>query len=151
MKLYRYTLTPHVICEDSPVITLDMPNKVASYMAGAFDEHPEQEQMWIVFLNKRNIVKGRLMLSLGSMDACLANPRDVLRAVLLANSAGFIMVHNHPSGDPSPSVNDSQITRLIREAAKVCGVAFLDHVIMGDQSADPAGKGFYSFREVGVL
>ncbi|HRJ48868.1 MAG TPA: JAB domain-containing protein, partial [Opitutaceae bacterium] len=62
-----------------------------------------------------------------------------------------VCAHNHPSGDPAPSAADVQITRLLREAARTVDIQLLDHVILGRPEADPAGRGYYSFREAGVL
>jgi DNA repair protein RadC len=60
-------------------------------------------------------------------------------------------VHNHPSGDPAPSAADLQVTRQLREAARTLDIEMLDHVIVGQTAADPAGLGFYSFRTAGLL
>ncbi len=60
-------------------------------------------------------------------------------------------LHNHPSGDPSPSAADIQLTRQLREAAAAVDIPLLDHVIIGRRGADPLGRGYYSFREAGLL
>jgi DNA repair protein RadC len=60
-------------------------------------------------------------------------------------------VHNHPSGDPSPSASDIQLTRQLREAGSIIDIPMLDHVIVGDREADPLARGYYSFREAGLL
>jgi DNA repair protein RadC len=151
VKLYQYTLTPVCVCEDSPVDKAEKPEQVLEIMKGAFDTHPDQESFWLIFLNQRNVVKGRLMLTLGTQTATLAHPREVLRAVLLANAISFVCIHNHPSGDPTPSAPDMNVTRQIRDAARACEVGFLDHVIVGDKGADPTGRGYYSFREAGLI
>jgi DNA repair protein RadC len=151
MKLYEYNLVPTCVCEDHPVEKIASVDDIVSVMKGAFDERPEQEQFWVIFLNHRNVVKGRLMLSLGTQTACLAHPREVMRAVLMANATAFICVHNHPSGDPTPSAPDCQITRMIKDAAKTMEIQFHDHVVIGDATVDPVGKGHYSFRAAGAL
>jgi DNA repair protein RadC len=74
-----------------------------------------------------------------------------LRAALLANACSFICVHNHPSGDCTPSGPDINVTRLIRDASKAIDLAFHDHVIVGDKAVDPLGKGYYSFRQAGLI
>lgn len=151
MKLYSYSFVPTLICEDAPVSRIEKPQDVLSVMEGAFDAHPNREQFWVIFLNRRNIVIGRHLLSLGSQNACIAHPREILRAVLMADACGFVCVHNHPSGDPSPSAPDNNITRLIREASKAIDLTFQDHIIIGDRTVDPMGKGYFSFREAGVV
>ncbi len=60
-------------------------------------------------------------------------------------------MHNHPSGDPAPSAADIQVTRQLREAARTVDIDLLDHVIVGTTTADPMGRGYYSFRDAGVL
>jgi DNA repair protein RadC len=80
----------------------------------------------------------------------MAHPRDVLRPALVHAAWGFILVHNHPSGDPTPSDADFRMTRRIREAADVIGIKFLDHVIIGCHS-DTRALPYFSFREAGVL
>jgi DNA repair protein RadC len=151
MKLYQYTMTPHCVCEDHPVDRFLKPEDILSIMKGAFDERPEQEQFWVVFLNRKNVVMGRYLLTIGTSGAVLAHPREILRAVLMAGASGFVCIHNHPSGDPSPSNPDVKVTRLIREASLAVDLSFLDHVIIGDPTVDPCNKGYYSCREAGVI
>ena len=151
MKIYDVSLTFTVVREDPEPYQANTPEKVVQYMAGAFDSHPEQESFWVIILNRKNFAKGRVMISLGTATSTLAHPREIFRAVILASGTGFICVHNHPSGDPSPSAADTQLTRTIREAARVMDIEFLDHVIIGSPECDPAKKGFYSFRTSGIL
>jgi len=151
MKLYSYAMTATCVCEDHPVVKCEKPESIVQIMGNSFDLYPEQEQFWLIFLNNRNIVKGKMMLTLGTQTAVMANPREVMRAVFLANATAFICVHNHPSGDPTPSQPDHNVTRLIREAARVCELHFLDHLVIGDKTVDPVGKGWFSFREAGVI
>jgi DNA repair protein RadC len=66
-------------------------------------------------------------------------------------ASAIVCAHNHPSGDPAPSAPDMHVTRLIREAARAMDIQLVDHVILGRASADPAGKGYFSFRGAGLL
>lgn len=151
MKIYEFELVPFLVREEPVETAVTSPDAVVSYMSGAFDKRPDQEQFWILFLNRKNKIAGRFMLTLGTQTACLAHPREILRAVILANAAGFVCVHNHPSGDPAPSSPDVHVTRIIHEAAKAVDAMFVDHVIIGDRNSDPLHKGYYSFREAGLL
>ena len=151
MKIYEYQLKAICVREDAPYAQCSSVAQVVEYMKGAFDERPEQEQIWILHLNRKNMVKGRQLLTIGTQNGCMADPALVLRAALLANASAFILVHNHPSGDPAPSVNDNMFTRAIRDAAKVVNVQFLDHVVIGDVRSDPMGKGHFSFRDSGMI
>ena len=80
----------------------------------------------------------------------MAHPRDVLRPALLHSAWGFILVHNHPSGDPSPSDADLRMTRRVREAAEVVGIQFVDHLIIGAPSESRPCP-YFSFKEAGIL
>ena len=79
------------------------------------------------------------------------HPREVFRAAIETSASAVVCVHNHPSGDPSPSAADVRVTRTLREAAQTVDIALLDHVIVGDAAHDPTGLGYYSFRDAGVL
>jgi len=69
----------------------------------------------------------------------------------MASASAVIIIHNHPSGDPSPSSADIRVTRQIKEAGEIIGIALLDHIIIGTPESDPNGKGFYSFQDSGLL
>lgn len=150
MKIYSAELK-FTLCEDGPAVPCNRPQAVFEYMKGAFDANPEQESFWVILLNRKNFPKGRHMISLGTATSCLAHPREIFRAAVLASATGIICVHNHPSGDPAPSCADTQMTRQIRDAAKTMDIEFLDHVIIGDAKQDPRGIGYYSFREAGII
>ena len=83
-------------------------------------------------------------VSRGTLDATLVHPREVFKAALLANAAAIVLCHDHPSGEPTPSPDDLQLTRRLVEAGTLLGVDVLDHVIVGD------GR-YYSFKESGCL
>jgi DNA repair protein RadC len=111
----------------------------------------EIEKFWVLCLNRKNRLLKRVEVTSGTATSALAHPREVFRAVIREASAGCVCVHNHPSGDPGPSSADLQLTRLLREASTTVEISLLDHVIMGKTNADPQGKGWYSFREAGLL
>jgi len=149
-KIYDIKLQFSLVKEDT-VEVCSSPQGVVNYMQGAFDTYPEQESFWVVALNRKNFPKGRQMISLGSQTATVAQPLEVFRSAVLMGATAIVVVHNHPSGDPAPSSADFQITRKLREAGKVLDIEMLDHIIIGDVNANPMGKSYYSFREVGVL
>ncbi len=86
----------------------------------------------------------------GSLNECTAAPRDLLRKALIHNAHAFILIHNHPSGDPSPSDADRRITRRLREAANATGLLLQDHVIIGTPS-ESRPLPYFSFKEHGML
>jgi DNA repair protein RadC len=109
------------------------------------------EKLWVLCLNRKNRLIKRIEVSSGTATSALAHPREIYRAAIRESATAIACVHNHPSGDPSPSAADLQITRLLREAAQTVEIALLDHVIVGRLEADPVGRGYYSFREAGLI
>lgn len=100
----------------------------------------DHEQCWAVFLNKNHIFLGKEMLTSGSLEKTVIDPARILRRAIEKQSSAVILVHNHPSGDPSPSAADIRQTGQVKTALATVGIALLDHVIV---SADR----FYSFSE----
>ncbi len=86
-------------------------------------------------------------ISHGSLNESAAHPREIFRAAIIYNAFAIIVVHNHPSGDPTPSHNDRQLTARLRDAASLLQIQLLDHVIIG--SSDNHRVPYFSFREVG--
>ena len=98
----------------------------------------------ILWLSTKHRVIAYHEVSRGTLDATLVHPREVFKAALLANAAAIVLCHNHPSGEPTPSPDDLQLTRRLVGAGALLGVDVLDHVIVGD------GR-YYSFKESGCL
>jgi len=111
----------------------------------------EVEKFWVLCLNRKNVLIKRVEVTSGTASASLVHPREVFREAIRLGALSIVAVHNHPSGDPSPSSADLQVTRQLREASRTVGIDLLDHVIVGQPSADPRGFGFYSFHEAGLL
>lgn len=128
------------------VESLKNPELVVAYMRDALLDRPEQESIWVILLNRKNKPLGRHLVSLGSTSACLADAHSTFRAALLANATAIILVHNHPSGNPAPSMEDFNFTRTIRAASRTVGLEVLDHIILGRIEDDPLGRGWYSFN-----
>jgi DNA repair protein RadC len=108
------------------------------------------EAVRVLLVNSRLGFIRQEQISYGTVNESLAHPRDVLRPALLHAAFGFILVHNHPSGDPSPSEADFRMTRRVRDAAEVIGIKFLDHLIIGAPAASRSHP-YYSFREAGLI
>ena len=109
-----------------------------------------QESMHVLCLNARNRLINRHMVSLGLADASLTHPREVFRPAVSDGALAIVLVHNHTSGDPTPSAEDLRITRRLVEAGKVVGIKVLDHVIVGREAAQAGGLPFLSMREGGL-
>lgn len=111
----------------------------------------EVEKFWVLCLNRKNRLLKRVEITSGTATAALAHPREVFREAIREAASAVVCVHNHPSGDPAPSAADMQVTRQLREAARAVDIQLLDHIILGRASADPLGRGYYSFRSGGLL
>lgn len=108
-----------------------------------------KEALRIILLDTRYTLVRVEGISLGSVNESIAHPRDVFRPALIYSAYAVIVVHNHPSGDPSPSQADHSLTRRLREAAELLQIKLLDHVIIG---APAEGRlPYFSFKEMGVL
>ncbi len=91
-----------------------------------------------------------VMLSRGLLDSAPVGVRETFRGAIVANAKAIIIVHNHPSGDATPSSEDLQITRRIAEAGRILGVKVMDHVVIGQKTAEN-DKGYISLRERGLV
>ena len=111
----------------------------------------EVEKFWVLCLNRRHRLLKRVEMTSGTANATLAHPREVFRIAVREGAFAIACSHNHPSGDPTPSAADVQVTRILREAAQTVDIPLVDHVIVGRSASDPAGRGYYSFREAGMI
>ena len=104
----------------------------------------KREAFYIVLLDNKNRVIKEDRISEGTLTSSLVHPREVFASAVRAAAASLVVVHNHPSGDPTPSREDEQITGRLTEAGKVLGIHMVDHVIIG-------GEKYYSFADQGRL
>ncbi|MCL6444614.1 MAG: JAB domain-containing protein [Alicyclobacillus sp.] len=111
-------------------------NAEAAYQTiiGVLELHKEpQEVFGIISLNTKRKAVGVDRISVGSVDACIANPREIFKMALMRNARSIIAFHNHPSGDPYPSPEDIAVTRRLHEAGKILDIELLDHIVCGDE------------------
>jgi DNA repair protein RadC len=106
--------------------------------------NPECECFVVLFLNTRRRVKGHQFISIGTLDTLLVHPREVFRPAVIMASAALVLMHNHPSGDPTPSEADIKVTRDMIRAGQLLKIDVVDHVIIGTQSHT-------SLRELGYF
>lgn len=106
--------------------------------------YKKKEYFKILLLNTKNHVISREEISVGSLSASIVHPREIFSVPLRKSAASVILFHNHPSGDPSPSQQDLEVTRRLVDAGNILGIAVRDHIIIGDGC-------FFSFREKGLL
>jgi len=134
------------IARDTP---LDTPQNIFAYM-GLEMLAMSQEEMHLLCVNARMQLAKHERIFRGTLTETSAHPREILRTVLMNDSYGFIVVHNHPSGDPDPSDADRRFTRNLRDAAELLRLKFLDHMIIGHPS-ESRPLPYFSFRESGFL
>lgn len=127
---------------------LDSPHRIHHCFAPQL-QHLPHEQVIVATVDTRLRHLGTHTVSIGSVNESSAHPRDILRPVITRCAHGFILIHNHPSGDPSPSRADCQVTQRVAEAATLMQVRFVDHLIIG--KPDAGRLPYYSFREAGLI
>ena len=92
----------------------------------------DREAFYVLPLSARNEIIGKHMVSMGSVSGSVVHPREVFKICVLANASGVILLHNHPSGDPTPSQEDLQITKQLVATGKILGIPVIDHLIIAD-------------------
>lgn len=106
--------------------------------------YKKKEYFKVLLLNTKNRVISKEEISVGSLSASIVHPREIFNQPLRKSAASVILFHNHPSGDPTPSQQDLEVTRRLVDAGNILGIAVRDHIIIGDGC-------FFSFREKGLL
>lgn len=134
--------------EESPV--LNRADRVRDFLT-PLASGLQVEKFWVLCLNRKNRLQKCVEITSGTATAALAHPREVFRVAIRESASAVVCAHNHPSGDPTPSAPDLQVTRQLREAAHAVQIELMDHVIIGREGADPAGRGYFSFREASLL
>ena len=119
------------------------PEDVARYVIPSL-RFEQKEHFLAMFLDIRNRILALSTISVGSLTASIAHPREVFREAIRYSAAGVILVHNHPSGDPAPSREDIQLTKQMMKAGEIMGIPVLDHVVV-------AGENFLSLKEANCL
>lgn len=104
----------------------------------------KQECLKLIMLNTKNVVIALKDVSMGSLNSSIVHPREVFCEAIKRSSASIIISHNHPSGDPTPSSEDINLTQRIKECGKLVGIELLDHIIIGDGC-------YVSLKEKGIL
>jgi len=108
-------------------------------------DETDREQFFLLCLNTKNEPTAIHTVSIGSLDASIVHPREVFKTAILSNSASVIVAHNHPSGDPTPSREDIQVTKTLQQSGELLGITVLDHIIIGTEGA------YVSLKEGGYM
>ena len=104
----------------------------------------KKEQFRIILLNIKNKIIKEVLVSQGSLTSSIVHPREVLKIAIKASAASVIFIHNHPSGDPEPSIDDIEITNRLCKSCSILGINVLDHLIIAE-------NGYFSFKQKNML
>ena len=130
------------------LLVCETPEQAVAYWRLHLETHPyfnpECECFVVLFLNTRKRVKGHQLVTIGTMDTLLVHAREVFRAAILISASAVILLHNHPSGDPTPSEADIKVTRDLIRAGQLLKIEVLDHIVVGR-------PGFQSLRALGYF
>lgn len=124
-------------------ISFQHPSSIADYYMEQL-RHEEQELLICMMLDTKNHLLGDEMIFKGTVNSSLANPREIFLSAISYHAVEILLVHNHPSGDCTPSQADIDFTQRIKEAGELLGIPLLDHIIIGDCK-------YLSFREQGIF
>ena len=145
-----FTLAVHMAREmrgETPLV--ETPDQVADLLREDL-RHAAAELFFVVLVNTRRRLIKVEKLSSGTLDTILVHARDVFRAAILTNAAAVVIVHNHPSGDPTPSESDLKVTRDLIRAGQLLKIEVLDHVILG-RATHERPKDWVSLKELGYF
>nr|WP_253200627.1 JAB domain-containing protein [Clostridium sp. CF012] len=110
-----------------------------------FLDELDREQLLLCCLDTKNQPIALNVVSVGSLNSSIVHPREVFKVAILSNAASIILYHNHPSGDPTPSSEDTSITNRLKECGKLIGIELIDHIIIGSEGR------YCSLKEKGIL
>jgi DNA repair protein RadC len=154
---YKLVTMRECVCPPD-ILVCDTPERAADYWRLHVEGHPyfnpDVECMVALLLNTRRRVLGHHLIATGTLDTILCHPRELFRAAVVAAAHAVVLMHNHTSGDPSPSEADIKVTRDMVTAGRMMKIEVIDHVVMGrmggSHSMNP-NKGYISLRELGYL
>lgn len=142
MKIREIQVSYKLTDKTIPDNKIDSSDSVAGLFKNLQDA--DREKFCVLHLSTGNQVLGFEVVSIGTLTESLISSREIFKSALLMNSKSLILVHNHPSGDPSPSECDKKITERIKQAAALFEIQILDHVIIGSET-------HYSFADSDIL
>lgn len=120
-------------------ICLDNPRSIADYYMERM-RHEKQERLLVLFFDAKCRLLADVRMSVGSATTAFVSPREIFLAALRYKAVQLVLVHNHPSGTPEPSVEDDAVTKRVAECGCLLGISLVDHIILGDHS-------YYSYHE----
>ncbi|MGW7943947.1 RadC family protein [Staphylococcus xylosus] len=114
-------------------IQITSPQDVANFMMGKM-EHLTQEKFIVLFLNSKNVIIKQKTIFIGTLNSSVIHPREIFSEAIKCASNAIVVLHNHPSGDTTPSKEDIRATNILRKCGEILGIDLLDHIIIGDHT-----------------
>ena len=124
-------------------MTFGRPEEISDYYMEDM-RHLEQEEIRVMFLNTKQAMIRDQIMARGTVNASVMTPREILIEGLRCRAVSMVLVHNHPSGDPTPSRADILLTKRLKEAGDLVGITLIDHIVIGDRR-------YLSFREENLM
>ena len=135
-------------------VECNSPDTAAHYwlanIQGYYPFDPDVECLTEILLNTRLRPMGHVFVAKGTLDMVVTQPREIFRPAIVGAAKSIVLIHNHPSGDPTPSRGDIKCTQQLCRAGMIVGIRVLDHIVMGKPSAANSA-GFSSIRQLGLL
>lgn len=148
-KRYRIPVYKVSLVREGSLTQLERPqvcnSAAAATIFSSYLAAEDREHFVVMLLNSKNRIIGMNTVSVGSLSSSLVHPREVFKPAILANAAAILVAHNHPSGEPTPSCEDIEITKRLKAAAELLSIRLLDHIVLGE------GGRWYSFLDDGSL
>lgn len=140
MNIYKIKLIKEEL-NSSYEKNISCPTDAVEIIRDFIADKNDRECFGVLLLNTKNVITGVNLVSIGSLNSSIVTPSNVIKPALLSNAAAIICFHNHPSGDPTASEDDIDVTNRLDQACELMGVDLLDHLIVGD--------GYYSLKTHG--
>lgn len=131
------------VMEEAPLRYIRKPEDVYQEVAADLSTL-DKEHFMVILLNTKNRIISKETISVGSLNSAIVHPREVFKTAIIKGAASIVCVHNHPSGDPTPSSEDIRLTKRLIQAGEILGIDALDHVVVGIE-------GYISLREKGLV
>ena len=142
---YETVLKKGRVREDIMNFDIMQPSKVYEFATKVLKMNSKpQEYLYAIFLSTKGDIIGVNEVSRGNLFGTIASPREIFRVGVMLPTYGIILIHNHPSGDPTPSNDDINLTQKVNESGKILDIPLVDHLIVGDEK-------YYSFKEHGYI
>ncbi len=147
---YRLKLATYQVVresgESSPRILRDSASVAGLALDFVRDADDDKEHFWVILLDGKNRYRMHHLVSVGNLQASIVHPREVFGPAVGEGAGAIVLVHNHPSGDPTPSSEDVEVTSRLVRAGEILGIRVLDHVVVGNGT-----EKWTSFQERGML